>query len=113
MIPPEMEMQNRAMDRARNAGSRKMLCGNILSKDVVMAFSALRQSSPLQKPVAKLLNHSMAGGSGQRGFAAIAGSMRATSMRLEERAERRQLTKPDELFSKPDSNREERYSLFS
>ena len=41
---------------------------NILSKDVVMAFSALRQSSPLQKPVAKLLNHSMAGGSGQRGL---------------------------------------------
>lgn len=106
-------MQNRAMDRARNAGSRKMLCGNILSKDMVMAFSALRQSSPLQKPVAKLLNHSMAGGSRQRGFAAIAGSMSATSMRLEERAERRQLTKPDELFSKPDSNREERYSLFS
>lgn len=42
LMPPEMEMQNRVMDMIRNAGSRKMFCGNIFSRDMVMAFSELR-----------------------------------------------------------------------
>lgn len=93
---------------------RKRFCGNILTAEMRIAFpSALRYTSPLQKPMAKLLNHSMAGGRGLRNLVAMDGAMININMRLDMSAEKNVLTNPAEESEKLASNTEDRYSLFS
>ena len=85
-----------------------------MTAEIRNAFSeAFRYMRPLQKPMAKLLYHKTAGGSGLRNLVAAAGSMIITRRKFDATAEKNALTKPVEPSERLESKREERYSLFS
>lgn len=68
----------------------------------------LRYRRPLQKPIAKLLYHSITGGSGQRNFVARAGSMIRTGTMLEINTVKNVLKNPAEVSLKLASRSEDR-----
>lgn len=71
------------------AGIKKRFCGNIFSREIEKAFpGALRYTSPLQKPMAKLLNHKTSRGTGQNRCENMAAIISATSGKLERSDER-------------------------
>ena len=66
------------------AGIKNRFCGNIFSREIRNALpEALRYTSPLQNPMAKLLNHKTSKGTGQSRRVSIAVIIRSTSGRLE------------------------------
>lgn len=94
------------VDIIRNPGIRKRFCGNIFKSEMINALSiALRYTSPLQNPIAKLLYHNIIGGIGLKALVIIAEAIIITNVKFDASAAKNVFTAPAELSENPESRR--------
>lgn len=87
------------------AGIKNRFCGNIFSREIRNAFSdALRYTSPLQNPMAKLLNHKTSRGTGHNRCESMAAIIRAMRGKLERSDDKNARKNPPDGDAIPDSS---------